>query len=97
MKNARAKRAKILFFTVKYANLWGFRCRRRRRGCLSSLLLIKKLKRHLLERGYLINFTKNTVLRIDTGSLKKKELRQQQRKKKNLPLSYTIPPLSSKC
>ena len=33
MKNARAKRAKILFFIVKYANLWGFCCRRRRR-CL---------------------------------------------------------------
>jgi len=37
MKNARAKRAKILFFIVKYANLWGFCCRRRR-GCLSTLL-----------------------------------------------------------
>ena len=24
MKNARAKRAKILFFIVKYGNLWGF-------------------------------------------------------------------------
>ena len=36
IKNARAKRAKILFFIVKYANLWGFCCRRRR-GCLSSL------------------------------------------------------------
>ena len=24
-KNTRAKRAKILFFIVKYANLWGFR------------------------------------------------------------------------
>ena len=36
MKNARAKRAKILFFIVNYANLWGFCCRRRR-GCLSSL------------------------------------------------------------
>ena len=33
MKNARAKRAKVLFFIVKYANLWGFCCRRRR-GCL---------------------------------------------------------------
>ena len=32
MKNARAKRAKILCFIVKYANLWGFCCRRRR-GC----------------------------------------------------------------
>ena len=37
MKNARAKRAKILFFVVKYANLWGFRFRCRR-GCLSSLI-----------------------------------------------------------
>ena len=37
MKYARAKRAKILFFVVKYANLWGFCCRRRR-GCFSSLL-----------------------------------------------------------
>ena len=37
MKNARAKRAKIMVFIVKYANLWGFCCRRRR-GCLSSLL-----------------------------------------------------------
>ena len=38
MKNARAKRAKILFFIVKYAHLWVFCCRRRR-GCLSSLLI----------------------------------------------------------
>ena len=30
MKNARAKRAQILFFIVKDANLWGFCCRRRR-------------------------------------------------------------------
>ena len=35
-KNERAKRAKILFFIVKYANLWRS-CFRRRRGCLSSL------------------------------------------------------------
>ena len=40
MKNARAKRAKILFFTVKYANLWGFCCRRRR-GCLKPLLHVE--------------------------------------------------------
>ena len=38
MKNARAKRAQILFFIVKYANLWGFCCRPPR-GCLSSLLI----------------------------------------------------------
>ena len=36
MKNARAKRAKLLFFIVKYANLWRSCCRRRR-GCLSFL------------------------------------------------------------
>ena len=34
MKNARAKRAKLLFFIVKYANLWRSCCWRRR-GCLS--------------------------------------------------------------
>ena len=38
VKSARVKHAnEILFFIVKYANLWGFCCRRRR-GCLSSLL-----------------------------------------------------------
>ena len=36
MKYARAKRAKILFFLVKYANLWDFCCRRRC-NCLKSL------------------------------------------------------------
>ena len=35
MKNERAK---ILFFIVKYANLWDFFCCHRRCGCLSSLL-----------------------------------------------------------
>ena len=39
MKNARAKRAKILFFSVKYANLWAFCCRRRR-GCLRRLTIV---------------------------------------------------------
>ena len=43
MKNARAKRAKILFFSVKYANLWVF-C------CLSSSWLLKlSIIRHHLE------------------------------------------------
>ena len=37
MKSTRAKRAKILFSIVKYANLWGFCCRHRG-GCLSSLM-----------------------------------------------------------
>ena len=36
MEKTLAKRAKILFFIVKYANLWGFCCRRRR-GCLRFL------------------------------------------------------------
>ena len=39
MKNARAKRAKILFFILKYANLWGVCCCRRR-GCLIKLPFI---------------------------------------------------------
>ena len=34
MKNARAKRAKILFFIVKYANLWSLCCPHSR-GCLA--------------------------------------------------------------
>ena len=37
MKKARAKRAKLLFLVVKYANLGLFRYRRRR-GCLRSLI-----------------------------------------------------------
>ena len=36
MKTARAKRAKLLFFAIKHANLWRSCCRRR--GCVSSLL-----------------------------------------------------------
>ena len=36
MKNVRAKRAKIVFSIVKYANLWGFCCRRPR-GCLRTV------------------------------------------------------------
>ena len=46
MKNARAKRAKILFFIVKYANLWAFCCRRRR-GCLSSLVAMTERRKQL--------------------------------------------------
>ena len=37
MKNARAKRAKRLFYVIKYANLWRSFCRRRR-GWLSPLM-----------------------------------------------------------
>ena len=36
MKFARAKRAKLLFFIIKYVKLW-LSCHRRQRGCLSSL------------------------------------------------------------
>ena len=54
MTNARAKRAKILFFFVKYANLWGLCCRRRL-GCLSSLVTFIPLQRsataHALPSG----------------------------------------------
>ena len=43
MRIARAKRVKILFFIVKYTNLWGFCCRRRL-GCLRSLITAMNLK-----------------------------------------------------
>ena len=60
MKNARAKRAKILFFIVKYANLWGFCCRRRR-GCLSCLLtrLISKFHVFTSPLTWHHNFSRN--------------------------------------
>ena len=64
MKNARAKRAKILFFIVKYANLWGFCCRRRR-GCLSSL--ITKFSRQPLSR---LTFLKVVCLQTCLSDLK---------------------------
>ena len=54
IKNARAKRAKILFFIVKYANLWRSRCRRRR-GCLSSLMTTATARKTLLENKHLPN------------------------------------------
>ena len=47
-KNARAKRAKILFFIVKYANLWRFCCCRRR-GCLSSLCPVVRKPINLIQ------------------------------------------------
>ena len=43
MKNARAKPAKLLFFVVKYANLWRSCCSCRR-GCLSSLISPQRLQ-----------------------------------------------------
>ena len=51
MKYARAKRAKILFSIVKYANLWGFCCRRRR-GCLSSLIYQEITKSFFSNKHY---------------------------------------------
>ena len=42
MKKARAKRARLLFLVVKYANLRLFRYRRRR-GCLRSLIGLLQL------------------------------------------------------
>ena len=46
VKNARAKRAKLLFCIVKYANLWRSCCRRRR-GSLSSLMAVEKRRFHI--------------------------------------------------
>ena len=53
LKNARAKRAKVLFFVVKYANLWGFCCGRH--GCLSSLMTWSTRKKTQLENKDLCN------------------------------------------
>ena len=50
-KNARAKRAKILFFIVKYANLWGFCCRRRRDVKINIWELVTILQLLLLPRS----------------------------------------------
>ena len=60
MKNAGAKRAKILFFIVKYANLWVFCCRRLR-GCLSCLLtrLISKFHVFTFPLTWHHNFSRN--------------------------------------
>ena len=40
---------KLLFFIVKYANLWGFRFRCRR-GCLSSLIFNECRLRQIFKR-----------------------------------------------
>ena len=54
LTNARAKRAKVLFFIVKYVNLWGFCCGRRH-GCLSSLMTWATRKKTPLENKNLCN------------------------------------------
>ena len=65
MKSARAKRAKILFFIVKYANLSGFCCRRRR-GCLSSLMKSQfaTITTLHLQQTFLPTFTSRIVLKF---------------------------------
>ena len=60
MKSARAKRAKILFFIVKYANLSGFCCRRRR-GCLSSLLILKLVKNSWRDKQIKLRYNYNNI------------------------------------
>ena len=74
MKNARAKRAKILFFIVKHANLSGFCCRRRR-GCLSSLISLQhvlvKLRLHRLGEVELVykGASKNHMAGTNPGAV----------------------------
>ena len=60
MKNARAKRAKILFSIVKYANLSGFCCRRRG-SCLSSLLILKLVKNSWREKQIKLRYNYNNI------------------------------------
>ena len=47
-KNARAKRAKLLFFIVKYANLRGSCCRRRQLQRKSRLKIERCVKLSLI-------------------------------------------------
>ena len=56
MKNARAKRAKILFFAVKYANLWGFCCRRRR-GCFKLPNIGSKSAEFVVGSDFIVTLT----------------------------------------
>ena len=58
MKNARAKRAKIVFFIVKYANLWGFCCRR---SCEELIVFFCKYGNHSSFRS--CNFRSTTAIR----------------------------------
>ena len=74
-KNTRAKRAKILFFIVKYANLWGFCCRRRRgywsslmKRCLTTQVTRKTIfRRNLLTGKYFNNESLYQACRCPQG------------------------------
>ena len=63
-KNARARSAKILFFIVKYANLWGFCCRRRRGCSLIRILDNWPLRTSLLICWLLAKATTTRTLQI---------------------------------
>ena len=66
-KSARAKRAKLLFFIVKCANLWRSLCPRRH-GCLSSLLEALEDKIRIPPRAYVISSI-FTLPRFDSNRL----------------------------
>ena len=95
MKNARAKRAKILFFIAKYAHLWIFCCRRRR-GCLNSLLFFlvgvhlrdKSIKRGLDKIAIRISDNKDNLLKAALVLAPSKALAKLS-KKRRLFLSET--------
>ena len=68
-ENKRAKRANnILFAIIKYANVWGFCCRRRR-GCLSSLILSETRLSMELRDKCLSTFHSNSAI-VKTTSRK---------------------------
>ena len=54
----KAERVKILFFIVKYTNLWAFCCRRRR-GCVSSLIMV--------DIGAVLSYLGKSCVRVQPG------------------------------
>ena len=66
---------KILFFIVKYANLWGLCCRRRR-GCLSSLVLYQLHDHNDKQQGVI--FACHMPRYVDRDSLERFHLSRYQ-------------------
>ena len=89
MKNARAKRAKLLlFFIVKYAYLWRSCCRCRR-GCLSCLMLACNYRLALRGTWNLFHFLASTADNCRSLTIKdKKEGSQKRWKSKKINVSW---------
>ena len=88
LKNARAKRAKVLFSIVKYANLWGFCCRRRR-GCLRSLIIINDRNQRLLKNRHKMDHNPS-ISQVQTCNITTLRHRQNMKIEKFMSLSLSL-------